>query len=217
MDPSVHKPTEDLIDPTLQEVDWTSYYPDAFDPVDPKAPKPQGVPLTSAVYFDSNWAHDKLTCRSTTSLVGFIGNTPVTWSSKRQGAIATSTYSAELTAVKVGTEEAVSLRYMLHYLGVPLASFGDSTKACPTLLVGDNLGALVSGSDPGSECQKHHVAIAYHYVRECHAAGIVSLKKIHTSKNPTERTERINTHNGRVSQSYFTKKVSEIKRKSVFV
>ena len=61
-----------------------------------------------------------MTRRSITGVIGFIGNTPVTWLSKRQGAIATSTYLAELCAAKIGTEEAITLHYMLRSLGVPV-------------------------------------------------------------------------------------------------
>jgi len=128
-----------------------------------------------AVYFDSNWAHDEVTRRSITGVIGFIGNTPVTWLSKRQGAIATSTYLAELCAAKIGTEEAITLHYMLRSLGVPVKG--------STLLIGDNLGSLISTSSPTSPCKKKHSQIAYHYVRECNAAGIISVRKINTEYN----------------------------------
>ena len=108
-------------------------------------------------------------------MVGFVGNTPVTWASKRQGAIATSTYSAELMAARMGTEEAITLRYMLRAFGVPVKG--------RTILAGDNLGSLVSATHPGSEMKKRHVAISFHYVRECNAAGIISVQKVHTDYN----------------------------------
>ena len=52
-----------------------------------------------------------------------------------------------------------------------------------TLLIGDNLGSLISMSSPTSPCKKKHSQIAYHYVRECNAAGIISVRKINTEYN----------------------------------
>jgi len=83
----------------------------------------------------------------------------------------TSTYSAELCTAKVGAEEALSLHYMLRPLGVPVDG--------PMLLIGDNLGSLMSVTATGSPWKKKHSEITYHYVRECNAAKIVLICKIH--------------------------------------
>jgi hypothetical protein len=179
IDPSPHKPPGPLEVPgDLKNVDWDQHYHDAVEEIDPKCPPPRGVGMDTCIYFDSNWAHDEVTRRSISGVVAFIGNTPVSWLSKRQGAIATSTYSAELCAAKVGAEEAVALRYMLRSLGVPIKG--------KTILAGDNLGALTSTTQPGSPCKKKHVNIAFHYVRECNAAGIIDIRKIHTDDNPSD-------------------------------
>ena len=91
----------------------------------------------------------------------------------KQFEIATSTYSAEFNAAKVGCEEAIGIRYMLRSLDIPITG--------PTILAGDNLRALQRSTNPGSE---RHVNIAYHYTsRECNAAGIVKIYKIHTDHN----------------------------------
>ena len=179
LDPSSHKPPGELESPLEglkdSSEEWSHCYPDAMEEIDPNFPTPRGKGMDTAVYFDSNWAHDEVTRRSITGVIGFIGNTPVTWLSKRQGAIATSTYSAELCAAKVSTEEAITLRYMLRSLGVPVKG--------STLLIGDYLGSLISTSSLTLPCKKKHSQIAYHYVRECNAAGIISLRKINTEYN----------------------------------
>ena len=176
IDHSDHIPKGTLEDPTKGKiVEWMDYYPDAQEEIDKRCPKPKGKPLSTFVYFDSNYAHDEVTRRSVTGTVTLVGNTPVAWMSKRQGAIATSTYSAELCAARQGTEEAINVRYMLRSLGVPV--FGK------TKLIGDNLGSLISATQPGSPCKKKHSAVAYHYVRECNAAGIIEICKIGTEFN----------------------------------
>jgi hypothetical protein len=88
----------------------------------------------------------------------FVGSTPVLWPSKRQGCIATSTYTAEFVAMPSAVDEAISIRYMLRCLGVPV------TK--PTNLYGNNYGVIQSATIPDGELKKKHVAISYHYVRE---------------------------------------------------
>ena len=79
-----------------------------------------------------------MTRRSITGILGYVGHTPVLWISRRQGAIATSTYSAEFMALRTATEEAISLRYMLRYLGVPIPN--DSSS--PTGIFGDNFSVI---------------------------------------------------------------------------
>ncbi len=89
--------------------------------------------------------------------------------------IATSTYSAEMCAAKVGAEEVIGIRYALRSLGVKLTR--------PTKMIGDNQGQLDSVSNPGAFCKKKHSQVAFHYVRECEASGIAECYKILTDFN----------------------------------
>jgi hypothetical protein len=82
-----------------------------------------------------------------------VGSTPVPGFSKRQGAIATSTYSAEMFAAKVGAEEVIGIRYALRSLGVKLTR--------PTKMIRDNQGQLDSASNPGAFCKKKHSQFAF--------------------------------------------------------
>ena len=111
-----------------------------------------------------------MTRRSITGLLGYVGRTPVLWISRRQGAIATSTYSAEFMALRTATEEAISLRYMLQCLGVPIPNDGSS----PTRIFGDNLSVIQNARNPHSCLSKKHVALSFHCVREGIAAGVTS-------------------------------------------
>ena len=81
-----------------EEADWSEHYPGAEEELDGKFPMPLGKELTTTIFFDSDHAHDKVTRKSITGVLGLIGSTPVVGMSKRQGAIATSTYTAELCA-----------------------------------------------------------------------------------------------------------------------
>ena len=172
-----HEPAGQVTKPykTKDDQSWKDIYPDAMEEIDPHFPKPLGAPLTSGIYFDSNHAHDEKNRRSVTGILAYVAGTPITWMSKRQGAIATSTYTAEMAAMKTAAEEAISIRYMLRALGVPVQG--------RTALWGDNLGSLITTDNPGSSCTKKHSQVAFHYVRECNAAEIIDVFKVETAHN----------------------------------
>ena len=109
-------------------------YEGAMEEVDEELPEPYGDELETSCFFDSDYAHDIKTRRSITSLIGFVGSTPVFWMSKRQGCIATSTYCAEFVAMRAGVDEPILLRYMLCCLGVKVSK--------PTHMFGDNWGVI---------------------------------------------------------------------------
>ena len=138
------------------------HYPNAKEEIDEKLPDPLLDELAITAYVDSNHAHDKATHRSMIGLIIFIGRTPVFYMAKRQGAIETSTYSAEFITMKTVVEEVISVRYMLRCLGVKV------TK--PTNILGDNRSVILNSTVPSSLLKKKHIAIAYYKTREATAA-----------------------------------------------
>ena len=143
---------------------WLEKYPDATEEIDEGLPEPRGKPISTTVYFDSDHAHDQVTRRSVSGVIYFVGSTPISWTNKRQGTIESSSYSAEFCAGRLASEEAITIRYMLRSLGVPVTG--------ATALCGDNLGMIISSTNPDSELKKKHVAISFHKLRECAAAGV---------------------------------------------
>jgi hypothetical protein len=83
--------------------------PDAFEEIDVNLLKTLVDEMEIAVFVDSDHAHDKVSRRSITGILIFVGRTPVTHSSKRQGAIETSTHGAEFCAMKNAVEELIAL------------------------------------------------------------------------------------------------------------
>ena len=150
-------------------------YPDAAEEIDAKVPQPRIDELEITVFVDSDLAHDRSTRRSITGLLILVGRTPVYFMSKRQGAIATSTYGAEFCAMRTAVEEVQSVRYMLRCLGVKIKH--------ATLICGDNKGVIQNCTIPDSLLKKKHVAIAYHKTREAAAAGICHPIKIKSEHN----------------------------------
>ena len=58
--------------------------------------------------------------QSVSVVICFVGFTAISWSRKRQGFIEMYSYSEEFCIGQVSTEEAISVQYMLRYLGVPM-------------------------------------------------------------------------------------------------
>lgn len=168
-----------LVDAELRSAsfhpDFLEDYPDAHEDVSTDFPPCYGRELETAVFFDADHAHDHVTRRSISGLLVFVGSTPVIWQSKRQGCIATSTYCAEFISMRSAVEEAISIRYMLRCLGVPVTR--------PTDLYGDNFGVIQSAEVPDGELKKKHIAISYHYVREAIAAKIVDAHWCKSAEN----------------------------------
>jgi hypothetical protein len=112
--------------------DFKDQYAYAYEEIDEHFPEPLGKELPVSIFFDSDHGHDRKTGHSISGVIVIVGCMPITWKSRRQGAVATSTYGAEFYAMKLATEEAIMIRYMLRSLGIPVTTpchmYGDSSS-----------------------------------------------------------------------------------------
>lgn len=143
--------------------------------LDPRFPEPLLKELEINMFCDSDHGHDKVTGRSITGLIAFVGSTPILWDSKRQNCVQTSTFGAEFTALKRAVEKVVMIRYHLRSMGVKVS--------CPTSIWVDNMAVILNATNPGSTLNKKHVALAYHFVREHVANSIIDVRKIGSLDN----------------------------------
>ena len=171
------------VEQKLSKKDFEEQYPDAAEELPSGLPEPLGEPLETNIMFDSDHAHDQKSRRSITGMLSFVGCTPIVWLSKRQGAVATSTYAAEFSAMRTSTEEAVSLRYMLRCLGVPVTE--------PTVLWGDNLGVIQSATNPEADLKKKHVALSFHFTREMIAAEVTEARHVPGEHNQSDLATKV--------------------------
>ena len=110
-------------------------------------------------YSDADWAGDLDTRRSTSGYIFQIGDSTVSWSSKRQTTVAKSSTEAEYVALSYATQEAVWLRKLLHSVG--MISLDD-----PTTIYEDNIGAIELSRNAKFHNRTKHIDIAHHFVRE---------------------------------------------------
>jgi hypothetical protein len=120
-------------------------------------------------YVDADWggAEDR---KSTGAFIFMLGNSPISWQSKRQNTVALSSTEAEYIATKEVTKEAIWLRRLFADLGHPQDS--------PTTLYEDNTATIALARNPRQHNRTKHIDIQYHFIREYVANNTVKIEHI---------------------------------------
>ena len=112
--------------------------------------------LTLQTYSNVDWVGDPIDCRSTTQYCFLLGDSLISWRSKKQIAVARSSTEAEYKALAVTTTELIWLRWLLQDLGV---DYSTATK-----FHRDNCSAIqIAHNDVFHEHTKH-IEIDCHFI-----------------------------------------------------
>jgi histone deacetylase 1/2 len=130
-----------------------------------RAPTP-----TIAAYTDADWAGCPDTRRSTSGFAIFLGESLVSWSSKRQTTVSRSSAEAEYRGVANAVSECTWLRQLLTELHCP------ATKA--TVAYCDNISSVYMSRNPVHHRRTKHIEIDIHFVREKVAIGELRVLQI---------------------------------------
>lgn len=126
---------------------------------------------------------DEAICvKSRTGYIITLGGVPVTWSSKLQTEIATSTMHAEYIALSTGMRELLPVKQCLEYLCMKLTISRDpETKVIKVWE--DNEGTIKLAAGPVEKVTPHtkHFAIKYHWFREKLKEHYIVIKYIDTT------------------------------------
>lgn len=128
-------------------------------------------------YSDSDYAADKLHRKSILGYVYMLGGGPISWMSRKQKSVATSTTEAEYMAMSICSKEGLWLMQVLkdtgftEYLGnerddISIAEDEKHQEASPIRLLGDNQAALTLVRDAHIHDRSKHIQVAYHNVRD---------------------------------------------------
>jgi len=158
-----------------KDQEWIEFYPDAVENIPYDKPEPRGELCTLTCFVDADHARDQLTRRSVTGILILLNNTPISWVSKRQKTVESSTYGSELVASRIAVELIISLRYFISMLGCQLEP--------SSLLLGDNMSVVLNTTIPSSALKKKHLACNYHKVRESIAAKFINFAHIRSEDN----------------------------------
>jgi hypothetical protein len=99
----------------FKKYDWTDFYENVKEPIPGDMPPPRGNFVDTTCFVDASHASCLKTRRSQTGILLFVNKAPITWYSKRQNTVETSTFSSEFIAMKVAVEMIEALRYKLRW------------------------------------------------------------------------------------------------------
>jgi hypothetical protein len=109
-------------------------------------------------FSDADWGSDLITRRSTTGYIVFAAGGPISWQSKLQTTVATSSLESEYMALYSGIQELVWLRGVLREIGL--------SEVKPTPFMIDSKSALDLAGNPVFHKRSKHIDIKYHWLRE---------------------------------------------------
>ncbi|KAJ1254455.1 hypothetical protein BS78_K061300 [Paspalum vaginatum] len=127
--------------------------------------------LSLRVYSDAAFVGCPLERKSTSSTYQFLGSSLVSWSSRKQSSVATSTTEAEYIA-------AASCNSQLLWTKSTLSDFGLSFKKIPLLV--DSTSAISVAKNPVLYSRTKHIDVRFHFLRDHYEKGDVDLIHVET-------------------------------------
>jgi hypothetical protein len=124
-------------------------------------------PLELTGYSDADMAGDIDTRKSTTGVIYFLGDSPITWQSSKQKVVALSSCESECIAAATAACQGVWLARLL-------SDITGEKIAAPNLKV-DNMSAIALTKNPVFHDRSKHIATRYHYIRECVDGGTIII------------------------------------------
>ena len=103
----------------------------------------------------------------------FLGDSLISWKSKKQSRISKSSTESEYRAMSADCSEIIWLRGLLAELGFP--------QSTPTPLHADNTSVIQIATNPVFHERTKHIEVDCHYIREALNNHIISLPHISTA------------------------------------
>ena len=131
---------------------------------------PASSTLQLKAFSDSDWAGCVNTRQSITGYSVYLGNSLISWKSKKQATVSRSSSEAEYRALASATCELQWLTHLLNDFGIVYTQ--------PALLLCDNRSALHIVVNPIVHEHMKHIEIDCHIVREKLHSGLIKLLPI---------------------------------------
>ncbi|KAJ9557693.1 hypothetical protein OSB04_012307, partial [Centaurea solstitialis] len=128
---------------------------------------PSTSSLKLSAYSDASWDSDPSDRKSTTGFCIFLGDSLISWKSKKRDVVSRSSTEAEYRAMAVTTCEIVWLRWLLADMGVDVSQ--------PTPLHCDNKSAMQIAKNSVFHERTKHIEIDCHFTRQHLQLGTISL------------------------------------------
>ena len=139
--------------------------------------------LTLQAFSDSDWASCPDSRRSVTGYILLLGNSPVTWKSKKQRTVSRSSSEAEYRAMASAASEVVWTVNLLEELGIH--------DLKPIQLNCDNQSAHHIARNPVFHERTKHIDIDCHFTREKVLEGLIQLSYLPTQNQHADVLTKI--------------------------
>ena len=87
-----------ILEGRFQRFDWIDFYKGVKEDISIDMPESRGNPVEVHCFVDASHVSDKITRRSHTRILIFINKSTISFCSKRQNSVETSTFGSEFTA-----------------------------------------------------------------------------------------------------------------------
>ena len=151
---------------------------DLDKPLPPNMPEVRGEGFTMQLYVNADHVGDSVTRRSRTGYFVYLQSALISWYSKKQPSVETSSFGSKFMAMKVATEYIRGLQYKLRMMGIAIKG--------PCYVYGDNNSVLINSSVPDSMLKKKSNSVAYHHTREGTFQDEWRCAYINTHDNPSD-------------------------------
>lgn len=126
-------------------------------------------------FVDSDWATDEIDRKSTSGyLFKMFGKNTISWNSRKQDSVATSSTEAEYMALFEGIREACWLKSLLKSINIDIAK--------PIVIFEDNTSCITIANNPVDHKKSKHFEVKYHFSREKIEQKVITLKYVPTAK-----------------------------------
>ena len=126
--------------------------------------KPSSL-FTLEGYSDSNWATNIDDRKSLSGICVFLGGNLITWSSRKQKAVARSSTEAKYKALSSAVTDLMWVQHLLTEIGISISQ--------PMLLWSDNLGAQALACNLVYHVRTKHIELDVHFIR-----NLISERKL---------------------------------------
>ena len=129
-------------------------------------------------YADADW-NNALDSKSISGYCFFLAHasSPISWKTRKQDIVATSTCNAEYVSISEAAHECIWIQKLLKNLDMNNMHWWPAQFFC------DNTGALSLAENPGFDKRSRHIEMRFHHIRDHVELGTIKLKHIASKSN----------------------------------
>lgn len=149
--------------------------------------KNDGIKLTPAatapvdIFCDAG--EEKLEEKATSGILTKLGDSPISWASRKQDVTTLSSTEAEYIALSMGVQDGMWLQKVMEFL---------EEERTPRVWT-DNKGAAILTENPDFHRRTKHIRRRHHFIRECAEEGSVTVHWVPGEENPADMLTKVVT------------------------